>query len=80
MLLLRGTRFSARVNNIIVVTKIVAMLIVVAAGFAFVDFDNWTPHIPANDGRFGHFGWSGVLQGAAVLFFARSITRTPAFI
>lgn len=70
LLLLRGTRFSARVNNIIVVTKIVAMLIVVAAGFAFVDVDNWTPYIPANEGRFGHFGWSGVLQGAAVLFFA----------
>lgn len=70
LLLLRGTRFSARINNLIVVTKIAAMLIVVVAGFAFVNVDNWTPYIPANEGRFGHFGWSGVLQGAAVLFFA----------
>lgn len=69
-LLLRGTEFSARVNNLIVVVKIGAMLIVVMAGFAFVDHTNWTPFIPANSGTFGHFGWSGVMQGAGVLFFA----------
>lgn len=69
-LLLRGTGFSARVNNMIVIAKIAAMLIVVAAGFAYVHVDNWRPYIPANDGTFGHFGWSGVMQGAAILFFA----------
>lgn len=69
-LLLRGTEFSARINNLIVVAKIGAMLLVVATGFAFVDSDNWTPFIPANTGTFGHFGWSGVMHGAAVLFFA----------
>jgi APA family basic amino acid/polyamine antiporter len=69
-LLLRGTEFSARINNLIVVVKIGAMLLVVATGFAFVDTANWTPFIPANEGVFGHFGWSGVMQGAGVLFFA----------
>lgn len=69
-LLLRGTEFSARINNLIVVVKIAAMLLVVATGFAFVDTANWTPFIPANRGVFGHFGWSGVMQGAGVLFFA----------
>lgn len=69
-LLLRGTEFSARINNLIVVVKIGAMMLVVATGFAFVDTANWTPFIPANEGAFGHFGWSGVMQGAGVLFFA----------
>lgn len=69
-MLLRGTDFSAKVNNLIVVVKIFAMLLVVATGFAFVDPANWSPFIPANEGVFGRFGWSGVMQGAGVLFFA----------
>lgn len=69
-LLLKGTEFSARINTAIVVTKIAALLIVVMMGFAFVDPTNWFPFIPANEGTFGRFGWSGVLQGAGVLFFA----------
>ena len=28
------------------------------------------PYIPANTGEFGHFGWSGIFRGAAVVFFA----------
>lgn len=70
MMLLRGTDFSGRINNLIVTAKIGAMLIFVAVGFAFVNTSNWSPFIPANKGVFGHFGWSGVLQGAGVLFFA----------
>ena len=31
---------------------------------------NLTPFIPPNDGTFGHFGPSGVLRGAGVMFFA----------
>lgn len=69
-LLLRGTEFSARINTLIVVAKVAAMLLVVMTGFAFVDSANWTPFIPDNEGAFGRFGWSGVVQGAAVLFFA----------
>jgi len=69
-LLLRGTEFSARVNNFIVVAKIAAMMLVIVAGFAFINRANWTPFIPSNSGVFGHFGWSGVMQGAGFLFFA----------
>ena len=32
--------------------------------------ENLVPFIPPNTGEFGHFGWSGVLRGAAVMFFA----------
>jgi len=31
---------------------------------------NWHPFIPPNTGEFGHFGWSGIARGAAVIFFA----------
>jgi APA family basic amino acid/polyamine antiporter len=32
--------------------------------------EHLTPLIPPNTGEFGHFGWSGVMRGAAVMFFA----------
>jgi APA family basic amino acid/polyamine antiporter len=31
---------------------------------------NWHPFIPANTGQSGHFGWSGVMTGAGIVFFA----------
>jgi basic amino acid/polyamine antiporter, APA family len=31
---------------------------------------NWKVFLPANTGTFGAYGWSGVLRGAAVVFFA----------
>ena len=31
---------------------------------------NWHPFIPENTGKFGSFGISGILRGAAVIFFA----------
>ena len=31
---------------------------------------NWVPFIPPNTGEFGHFGWSGVVQAAGIIFFA----------
>src|SRR5262249_11631327 len=30
----------------------------------------WHPFIPPNKGERGHFGWSGILRGAGVVFFA----------
>jgi len=70
MLLLVGTRVSARINDIIVVINVVAILIIGLAGLAFAKPAHWTPFIPANGGRFGEFGVSGVLTGAAIVFFA----------
>lgn len=32
--------------------------------------ENYTPYIPANTGTLGEFGFSGVLRGAAIVFFA----------
>ena len=70
VIMLAGIQTSALVNNVIVVAKILAIVIVAAAGIFYVHAANWTPFIPPNLGHFGAFGWSGVVQGAAIVFFA----------
>jgi APA family basic amino acid/polyamine antiporter len=70
MLLIVGVSESARVNSVIVVVKVAIVLLVIAAGALFIDTANWHPFIPENTGNFGEYGWSGVLRGAGVIFFA----------
>ncbi|WNG38880.1 amino acid permease [Archangium violaceum] len=69
-LLIIGIRESARINNLIVYLKVGVVLLVIGFGAAYVQSDNWAPFIPENTGTFGHYGWSGVLAGAGVIFFA----------
>jgi basic amino acid/polyamine antiporter, APA family len=69
-LLVIGIRESANTNTLLVVIKSVVLVIFVAAGIAYVRRENLTPFVPPNTGEFGHFGWSGVLRGSAVMFFA----------
>lgn len=70
LLLVRGVSESAWVNNIMVVLKVVVIVIFIALGWAFIDTANYTPYIPPNEGVFGEFGWSGVIRGAGIIFFA----------
>lgn len=69
-LLVTGIRESARVNAVIVMIKVAVVLIIIGVGSMFVSADYWQPFIPPNTGEFGSFGWSGVLRGAGVIFFA----------
>jgi len=69
-LLILGVSEAASVNAAIVITKVTVLLIVIAAGALFIDRANWHPFIPANTGTFGEYGWSGILRGAGVIFFA----------
>ncbi len=69
-LLVIGIRESARFNNIIVIIKLAIVLLVIGFGFMYVNKANWTPFIPPNTGEFGQFGWSGIVRGAGVIFFA----------
>ncbi len=69
-LLIFGVSESATVNSVIVVIKVAVVLIVIGAGAFFIVPANWHPFIPENTGTFGEYGWSGVLRGAGVIFFA----------
>ncbi|HEY2905744.1 MAG TPA: amino acid permease, partial [Vicinamibacterales bacterium] len=77
-ILVIGIQESATVNNAIVAVKISVLLIFIGLGINFIFLTghmsvattNWTPFIPANKGHFGEFGWSGILRGAGVIFFA----------
>ena len=65
-----GIRQSAWVNNIVVAIKVTIVLAVIAFGAFFVNPANWHPFVPPNTGTFGAFGWSGVLRGSGIIFFA----------
>jgi APA family basic amino acid/polyamine antiporter len=69
-ILVIGIRESAKFNNVIVFVKVAIIFLVIGFGFMYVKTSNWHPFIPENTGRFGEFGWSGVLRGAGVIFFA----------
>ncbi|KND55882.1 Amino acid transporter [Candidatus Paraburkholderia kirkii] len=77
ILLVIGIRESARINSVIVIIKVLIVLAFIGAGIAYVDTGHWVTaknptgaFIPPNTGESGVFGMSGVLCGAAVVFFA----------
>ena len=70
IILIVGVKESARFNNIIVFIKVTVIIIFLVAGVWFISTANWHPFIPENTGKFGSFGISGILRGAAVIFFA----------
>jgi len=70
LLLIRGTKESAFVNSIIVIVKIAVVLIFIILGWQYINNDNYTPYIPDNTGKFGDFGFSGIIRAAAIVFFA----------
>ena len=62
VLLVVGIRESARFNAAMVAIKIAAVLFFLVSGIWYVQPDNWVPFMP--------YAWSGVMTGAAVVFFA----------
>lgn len=69
-LLVIGIKESATVNNIIVFVKVAVVLLFIFGAAAAVNPDNWTPFIPDNTGARGEYGWTGVMTGAGIVFFA----------
>jgi APA family basic amino acid/polyamine antiporter len=66
----KGIKESAVANTIIVAVKVGIVVAVIAFGARYVNTQNWVPYVPKNTGTFGEFGWSGVLQASAIIFFA----------
>jgi basic amino acid/polyamine antiporter, APA family len=74
-ILVIGIKESANFTTAIVILKvaIVCMFIALAGSYLWGHGwqpNHWTPFIPENTGERGHFGWSGILRGAGVVFFA----------
>lgn len=71
-LLARGTRESGQVNAVIVSIKLLIVLFFIVLGVSHVNFANF--HLPAGGpamaGGYFPFGWTGMLGGAAFIFFA----------
>jgi APA family basic amino acid/polyamine antiporter len=77
LLLIRGTRESAFVNNLIVITKVSIVLMVIFVGWGFINPANHTPFIPepttytTPQGVTHQYGGiMGILGAAGVVFFA----------
>jgi APA family basic amino acid/polyamine antiporter len=62
VLLVVGVRESARFNAAMVTVKLAAVAFFILVGFSYVKPANWSPFMP--------YGFSGVMTGAAVVFFA----------
>ncbi len=60
-ILVRGVRESARTNNVMVLIKVAAILLFIFGAARAVDPANWRPFLPN--------GFSGVMTGAAIVFF-----------
>jgi len=71
-----GIKESANLNTAIVFVKIGTVLVFIAVAAVYVlshpsqASANWHPFIPPNTGKFGQYGWSGIVRGAGVIFFA----------
>src|SRR5579862_2015915 len=76
VILIVGVRESANFTSAAVMIKVTIVLFFIglAGMFAFSHWPhmvaNWHPFIPQNTGHFGQFGWSGIMRGAGVVFFA----------
>ena len=62
LILIRGITITARAAIYLVGLTIAVLLVVIGVGATEVDTANWTPYFPE--------GWSGVREGAALVFFA----------
>jgi APA family basic amino acid/polyamine antiporter len=70
VILILGIRESAGINTIIVFLKVSVVVTFIFIGWKYISPANHIPFIPANTGHFGNFGWSGIVSGAGVIFFA----------
>ena len=61
-LLILGVKSSTRFNNTMVIIKLSVILLFIVIASTEVKIQNWASFMP--------FGWTGVMKGASVIFFA----------
>lgn len=61
-LLIYGVKSSSRINNLIVLIKLFVILLFIVISVTELKTQYWFPFMP--------YGWSGVMQGASLIFFA----------
>lgn len=57
-----GVKQSSRTNAVFVLIKLLTIAIFILVSIKYINFNLWKPFFP--------FGWSGVMEGAALVFFA----------
>lgn len=62
LLLICGVKSSSRVNNVMVITKLLVILLFIVIATREVNPQYWSPFMP--------FGWEGLIKGASLIFFA----------
>lgn len=62
LFLIKGTKESSRFNTVIVIIKLAVIMVFISVGVNYINPANYQPFLP--------FGWIGVFQGAAIIFFA----------
>ncbi|MFZ1361801.1 MAG: amino acid permease [Candidatus Nanopelagicales bacterium] len=69
-LLLFGVSETAKTTTLFVAIKLITLAIFVGFGIFAVTRENYVPLIPANEGSFGAFGWTGIIAAAGTVFYA----------
>ena len=65
-----GITQSSMVNAVVVAIKVTIVVMVIGFGFFYINPENWHPFIPENTGKFGEYGYSGILRASGIIFFA----------
>jgi len=64
-----GIRESSGANLVMVIFKVALIVLVIAAGWHYVNPALWHPFIPASQGP-EKYGWAGIMRAATLVFFA----------
>jgi len=64
-----GIRESSGANVAMVLLKVGLIVVVIVAGWRYVNPELWHPFIPANEGP-ETYGWSGIMRASTLVFFA----------
>jgi basic amino acid/polyamine antiporter, APA family len=69
LLAIRGVELSADIVAVLVVIKLGVIALVIVFGARYVNPQHWSPFVPPNTGRWGEYGWSGIVRAAGIVFY-----------